>query len=140
MANSYEYLPLPSVSGEYGDYVSPELLYSTAGFTQNPATIKGGQGELLAGTILSRVSAGDKRFVKYTGAVGQVARGFLRRGVDTGAAGAADQGSNIVVKGIVKLELVQAAHGGAVAAASVIASAATDLKARVDDAASFISL
>jgi hypothetical protein len=141
MANSYEYLPVPSHSGEYGHYSSPELLYSYAKFTQHGATLAGGQGELPLGTILCRgTGANAAKYVKYTGAgTPSVALGFLRRGADSGAAGAPDQLVNLVDSGIVKLEIVEAAYGGKAAAAAVIAAAVDELNGRVDDANSFIS-
>jgi hypothetical protein len=131
MANSYEYLAVPSFSGEYGQYVSPELLYSYAKFTQKGVTLKGGGGELPLGTVLQKDANG--KAVKYGSGTGK-AIGFLRRGADTGAAGAPDQLGNCVISGIVKLELVVAANP-----AGTITAALGDLNARQDDAYSFIS-
>jgi len=131
---SYEYLPVPSQSGEYGHYVSPELLYSYAKFTQKGGTLAGGQGELPLGTILQKGSgANANKVVKYGTGTGP-AIGFLRRGADAGAAGAPDQLVNVVISGIVKLELVKEAHGVTVPSAAV-----TELNGRIDDAYSFIS-
>lgn len=134
MANSYEMLPVPGYSAEYGQYDSPELLFSeNGGFTQLDATLKGGQGVLLLGTILSQDGTG--KYVKYGTAGAGPAEGFLRRSADTGAAGAVDQLCNLVVAGMVKLELVSAAHGGTVPAAAL-----TDMDARTSAARSYIRL
>lgn len=105
----------------------PELLYSTARFTQKGVTLAAGQGILPLGTLLAQRTT-DKRWVKYdnAGADGAgVCRGVLRRGVDTGAdpAGHEFQG-NIVISGILKLSHIKGSDASAIA----------DLNARTDDA------
>lgn len=105
----------------------PELLYSTARFTQKGVTLAAGQGILPIGTVLAQRTT-DKKWVKYDngGSSGAgVARGVLRRGVDTGTdvEGHEYQG-NIVISGILKLALVKGADSAAV----------SDLNARTDDA------
>lgn len=104
----------------------PELLYSTAGFTQKGVTLAGGQGILPIGTLLARRTA-DKKYVAYNNAGtggAETARGVLRTGVDTGAAGSPDVQANIVIQGILKNSLVSGADAGAL----------TDLGAIVDAA------
>lgn len=103
----------------------PELLYSTARFTQKGVTLAAGQGVLPLGTVLAQRSE-DKKWVAYaTGGSGgaEVARGVLRRGVDTGTDedGHEYQG-NIVISGILKNDLVIGADSAAL----------VDLNARVD--------
>jgi len=105
----------------------PELLYSTARFTQKGVTLAAGQGILPLGTVLAQRTT-DKKWVKYDngGSNGAgVARGVLRRGVDTGTdtEGHEYQG-NIVISGILKLSHIKGADSAAVA----------DLNARTDDA------
>lgn len=105
----------------------PELLYSTARFTQKGATLAAGQGQLPLGTVMAQRTT-DKKWVKYAdaGADGAgVARGVLRRGVDTGTdVDAPEYQGNIVISGILKLALVKGSDSAAVA----------DLNARTDDA------
>lgn len=126
MATQYQKLPVPGFTNPTADYVDPEILYSTVGFTQKGVTIGGGQGVLAAGTLLGQKTA-DKKYYAYSNAAAdgtQTARGVLRRPVDTGSApGAAnDQVSNIVIAGILKNSLVVGAD----------AAALTDLGAVVD--------
>ncbi|MFA7264887.1 MAG: head decoration protein [Candidatus Nanopelagicales bacterium] len=104
----------------------PELLYSYARFTQKGVTLAAGQGILPLGTVLAQRTT-DKKWVKYDngGSDGAgVARGVLRRGVDTGtdAQGHTYQG-NIVISGILKSQLVVGLDSAAIA----------DLNARLDD-------
>lgn len=105
----------------------PELLYSTARFTQKGVTLAAGQGPLAIGTLLAQRTT-DKKWVKYdnAGADGaDVCRGVLRRGVDTGASAEEHEyQGNIVISGILKLALVK----------DVDAAAVADLNARTDDA------
>jgi len=121
---AYEFIPVPGFTSPTGTFADPELLYSTAGFTQKGVTIAGGQGILPAGTVLGRKTA-DKKYYVYSNVASdgrEVARGVLRRGVDTGAAGSPDQLSNIVIQGILKLSMVS----GADAAALVDLNASAD--------------
>ncbi len=123
MTNSFQKLPVPSfTSGP--SFTDPELLFSTAGFTQTGVTIAGGHGILPVGTVLARKTS-DKKYYVYdnNGSGGlEIARGVLRRAIDTGASGAPDQLSNMVIQGILKLSLVSGAD----------ADALTDLNARTD--------
>ncbi len=115
MANAYQQIPVPGYS-KGPVYTDPEILYSYAGFTQKGVTLAGGQGILPAGTVLGQKTA-DKKYYVYdnagTGGVG-TARGVLRRAVDTGTAGAADQLGNIVIQGILKLSMVSGADAAAI--------------------------
>lgn len=124
MANSYEKLPVPGFTSPTSVYTDVEILYSTAGFTQKGVTLAGGQGILPAGTVLGQNSTTKKYHVYNNGASDgtQTAAGVLRRAVDTGGAGAADQLGNIVIAGILKNDLVSGADSNAI----------TDLGARVD--------
>jgi hypothetical protein len=126
MATQYQNLPVPGFVSPTGDYTDPEILYSTAGFTQKGVTVGSGQGVLAAGTVLGQKTS-DKKYYAYNNASGdgtQVARGVLRRPIDTGAtvSAAFDQVSNIVIQGILKYSMVVGAD----------AAALTDLGATVD--------
>ncbi len=126
MATQYQKLPVPGYNNPIADYVDPEILYSTAGFTQKGVTIGSGQGVLAAGTVLGQKTS-DKKYYAYNNASSdgtQTARGVLRRAVDTGSAPSAanDQVSNIVIQGILKLGMVVGAD----------AAALTDLGATTD--------
>jgi Bacteriophage lambda head decoration protein D len=106
----------------------PELLYSTARFTQKGVTLAAGQGVLPLGTVLAQRTS-DKKWIKYdnagTGGAG-VARGVLRRGIDTGtdtSPGAPEYQGNIVISGILKLPLLVGLDAAAIA----------DLNGRSDD-------
>lgn len=126
MANQYQKLPVPGYTNPTATYTDPEILYSTVGFTQKGVTIGSGQGVLQAGTVLAMKTA-DKKYYAYNnaGAGGlDVARGVLRRAVDTGVTVTTenDQVSNIVIAGILKWQLVLGAD----------AAALTDLGATVD--------
>jgi hypothetical protein len=124
MATAYEKIPVPGVTSPTATFTDPEILYSTVGFTQKGVTLAGGQGILPAGCVLARKTA-DKKYYVYnnSGSGGlEVARGVLRRGVDTGAAGSADQLGNIVIAGILKYSLLSGADS----------SALTDIGATVD--------
>lgn len=115
MATAYEKIPVPGVTSPTATFTDPEILYSTVGFTQKGVTLAGGQGILPAGTVLARKTA-DKKYYVYnnSGSGGlEVARGILRRAVDTGAAGSADQLSNIVIAGILKNSLLSGADSSA---------------------------
>lgn len=106
----------------------PELLYSTARFTQKGATLAAGQGRIPLGTIMAQRTA-DKKWVKYAASGGDagsaVARGVLRRGIDTGTdEEAPEYQGNIVISGILKLELIKPVNATA---------AISELNARVDD-------
>ncbi len=114
--NVYQKLPVP---GYYKgpEYTDPEILYSTAAFTQKGVTLAAGQGILPAGTVLGRKTS-DKKYYSYnnagTGGV-DTARGILRRAVDTGTdAAGPDQLGNLVIQGILKLNMVSGADSGAI--------------------------
>lgn len=122
--NVYQKLPVP---GYYKgpEYTDPEILYSTAAFTQKGVTLAAGQGILPAGTVLGRKTS-DKKYYAYnnagTGGL-DTARGVLRRAVDTGTDTAgADQLGNLVIQGILKANMVSGADSAAI----------TDLGATVD--------
>lgn len=124
MATQYQNIPVPGFTSPTADYTDPEILYSTVGFTQKGVTLAGGQGVLPAGTVLGRKTS-DKKYYKYSNANSdgtQTANGVLRRPVNTGGAGSPDQVSNIVIAGILKLNMVQGAD----------AAALTDLGATTD--------
>jgi len=118
---SYEKLPVPGFTSPTHNWVDPEILYSTVGFTQKGVTLAGGQGILPAGTVLAQNSV-DKKYYAYdnAGANGlDTARGVLRRPADTSTG---DQLGNIVIAGILKNSLVSGADTAAL----------TDLGATVD--------
>lgn len=117
MATQYQKLPVPGYVSPTADYTDPEILYSTAGFTQKGVTIGSGQGVLAAGTLLGQRTA-DKKYYAYNNANAdgtQVARGVLRRPVDTGTtvSAANDQVSNIVIQGILKYSMLPNVDAGA---------------------------
>lgn len=125
--NAYQKLPVPQFVSPTGSYTDPEILYSTAGFTQKGITIGSGQGVLAAGTIMGMKTA-DKKYYAYNNANGdgtQTARGILRRPADTGTVVDAsnDQLGNIVIAGIVKYDMIVGDDAGA----------RTDLGATYDD-------
>lgn len=126
MANQYQKLPVPGYTNPNANYVDPEILYSTVGFTQKGVTLGSGVGVLAAGTVLAQKTS-DKKYYPYnnsgTGGL-DVARGVLRRPCDTGttASAANDQVSNMVIAGILKYGMVVGAD----------AAALTDLGATVD--------
>lgn len=125
-STAYEKIPVPSYTSPTTTYTDPEILYSTAGFSQKGVTVKGGQGVLPAGTVLGQKTA-DHKYYAYNGGNGDgtgVARGILRRAVDTGAAGAPDQLTNIVVQGMVKLGMVQGLDAGAATALGGVSNTA----------------
>ncbi len=125
MATAYERLPVPGFTSPTSTYTDPEILYSTAGFTQKGVTLAPGQGVLAAGTLLAQKTS-DKLYYAYnnsgTGGL-DTARGVLRRPADTGTSntGPAQQG-NLVIQGILKLNQL----------VGVDAAALTDLGATVD--------
>jgi hypothetical protein len=110
MATQYQKIPVPGYTNPTADYIDPEILYSTVGFTQKGVTLGSGQGVLAAGTVLGQKTA-DKKYYAYDNAKAdgtQVARGVLRRGVDTGVtvSAANDQLGNLVIAGILKYQQV----------------------------------
>lgn len=127
MANEFQSIPVPGYT--QGDvYVDTEILYSYARFTQKGVTLKGGQGVLKAGTLLGRKTA-DKKYYTYDNSKSdgtEVARGVLRRDVDTNANGSADQVTNMVISGIIKNNFISGAGTNA------ITDAVSDLNAKVD--------
>jgi hypothetical protein len=108
----YQKLPVPGFTSPTHNYTDPEILYSTARFTQNGVTIAGGQGILPAGTVLAQKTS-DKKYYVYDNAGSgglDFAAGVLRRAVDTSTG---DQLGNIVISGILKLNLVSGADSAA---------------------------
>lgn len=95
--------------GEWTAPVIEELMYSTQGTTQKGVTLAPGQGVLLLGSIIS--ARADGYYVKTGTAGAGPAEGLLRDSADTGTANTAPvvQG-NIVIMGIVKNSVVQAAQ------------------------------
>jgi len=126
MATQFQKLPVPGFTYPTAAYTDPEILYSTAAFTQKGVTLGSGQGVLAAGTVLGQKTA-DKKYYAYSNANAdgtQVARGVLRFGVDTSTvvSAANDQLGNIVIQGILNYPLIVGAD----------AAALTDLGATVD--------
>jgi hypothetical protein len=126
MASQYQNIPVPGFVNPTADYVDPEILYSTVGFTQKGVTLGSGQGVLAAGTVLAQKTSDKKYYAYNNGGSGglEVARGVLRRPCNTGTtvSTAYDQVSNIVIAGILKYNMVVGAD----------AAALTDLGATVD--------
>lgn len=125
MTSAFQSIPVPGYTAPTASSTDPELLYSTAGFTQKGVTLAGGQGILPLGTVLAR-KASDKLYYVYdNGGSGglEIPRGVLRRSVDTGSAGAATQLANMVIAGILKLDYVSGADSAAI----------TELNAVTDD-------
>lgn len=126
MAQEYVGNIIPAPSYIVGNSsTDDELLASTARFTQKGVTLAPGQGILNLGQMMAQRTS-DKKWVKYNNAGSggaDVARGVLRRGVDTGSdtAGRVYQG-NIVISGILKLDRVVGSDSAAV----------SDLNARTD--------
>ncbi len=112
MATQYQKIPVPGFESPTATYTDPEILYSTAAFTQKGVTLGKNQGVLAAGTVIGQKTA-DKKYYAYSNAAAdgtQVARGVLRRAVDTANA---DQLSNMVIQGILKLSLIVGADAAA---------------------------
>jgi hypothetical protein len=65
MANQYQKLPVPGYNNPIADYVDPEILYSTVGFTQKGVTLGSGVGVLAAGTLLGQKTS-DKKYYRTT--------------------------------------------------------------------------
>ena len=110
-----------------------EILASYARFTQKGYTIKSGQGIIPAGTVMYRETSSKKYVIQNSG--NGLARGILRKAVDTGASGAgADRLGNLVLSGIVKLSLMKDSLGAAIGSGSTptLASVTSDLNARSD--------
>ena len=135
--NQYQFIPVPGYT--QGDaYNDPELLYSTAAFTQKGVTLGGGGGVYAAGTLLAQRTS-DKKYYRFDPAGGipglERARGILRRPVNTGGPGAPDQLSNMVIQGIVKLNMVIGAHSAPfpVLSPAVLAGAYEDIGGYDDD-------
>lgn len=126
MATQYQKLPVPGFTNPTADYIDPEILYSTAAFSQKGVTVGSGVGVIAAGTLMGQKTA-DKKYYPYSNAAAdgtQTARGVLRRGIDTTLVvnAANDQVSNIVIQGILKYSMVVGSD----------AAALTDLGAVVD--------
>lgn len=123
MAYEYDKIPVPGFTTG-NQTTDPELMSSMLGYHQKGVTIAAGQGILPIGTVLARKTS-DKKYYVYNNAGSgglEVARGILRRAVDTSAG---DQLANIVYRGVVKLSLVSGADSAAI----------TDLNARTDSVA-----
>src|SRR3954464_12990409 len=117
MPSQYQKLPVPGFVSPTADYVDPEILYSTVGFTQKGVTLGSGVGVLAAGTVLGQKTS-DKKYYPYSNAASngtETARGVLRRPVDPGTVSspANDQVSNIVIAGILKNSMVVGADAAA---------------------------
>jgi hypothetical protein len=102
-----------------------ELLASTARFTQKGVTLAPGLGIINLGTVMAQRTS-DKKWIPYSDAGSggaSVARGVLRRGVDTGTDvnGRVFQG-NVVISGVLKLDRVVGSDAAAI----------SDLNARTD--------
>jgi len=127
MAEQFDRIPVPGF--KRGDvYTDPELLYSTAGFTQKGVTLAGGQGILRLGTLLAQHST-SKKYYQYNNAGSNGLNsvvGFLRRSIDTNANNSEDVLANIVISGQLKQEHVSYANSNA-----NITAAATALKGRI---------
>lgn len=115
MTTVYENIPAPGFTSPTKEYTDPEILYSYARFTQKGVTLAAGQGILPAGCVVGRKTADKKWYVYDNGASDgtQVARGVLRRAVDTGSEGDPDQLGNIVISGILKLDKLSGADSAA---------------------------
>lgn len=126
MAQEYfEKIPAPWVSGPTGTYNSPELLYSTAGFTQKGVTLKGGLGVIPIGTIMGR-NPETKCYEPVTDENGFYPAGIMRRSADLGGEGSLDQQGNIVIQGIVKLSLVKGASPAVIEKMKAVVDPARD--------------
>lgn len=114
MTTAYQNIPVPGYT-QGPQATDPEILYSAVGYRQKGVTIAGGQGILPAGTVLARKTADKKYYVYSNAGTGglDTARGVLRRAVDTGAAGSPDQLGNIVISGMLKLNMVSGADSAA---------------------------
>jgi hypothetical protein len=125
MASEYKNIPVPGYTSPTATTDDKELLYSTkGGWTQVGVTVAGGQGVLTRGTVLAQKTS-DKLYYKYDNNQSDgrgVARGILRKTIDTGASGAASQQGLMVIAGILKNSLISGSD----------ASAVSDLGARVD--------
>lgn len=124
---AFEYVGniIPSPGFYKGNSLSdPELLYSTARFTQKGVTLAAGQGIVEIGQIMAQRTS-DKKWVKAGASGAGEPSGVLRRSVDTGsdANGPTFQG-NVVISGILKLGLVKGDE---------VPANVTALGARVDD-------
>lgn len=117
-------IPAPGYS--YIDEIKlTEILYSTVGLTQKGMTLKPGNGVILAGTVMGRITS-SKLWAPYVDANSdgtQVARGVIRDTVDTGASATSPVFmGNIVIAGILRNSKIVGSD----------AAALTDLNARVD--------
>lgn len=102
-------IPVPSFDGDVNDYTGREIL---AGDHPKPKkrgiTLKGGQGILLAGTVLAQKSSDKLYYVYNNGGSGglEVATGVLAYTVDTGASAAVNFGANQYKGGCFKTTLL----------------------------------
>lgn len=112
-------VPLPTM--DEGAYVpDPEILWSSANLIQIGVTIKSGFGEVVAGTVLGRITDSGK-YAPYNDNASdgtQVARGVLRLGVDT----TTDCLGNLVLGGVLRNSKLTGLNANAI----------TDLGARQD--------
>lgn len=112
MTAAFEKMPVPGYTSPTATYTDPEILYSTAAFTQKGVTLGTGQGILPAGTILGRKTA-DKKYYVYNNSASdgtQTAVGVLRKDADTRAS---DVQANIVIQGILKNNMISGADSAA---------------------------
>lgn len=108
---------IPAAGINRGPHVpDDEILYSAVGFTQKGITLAAGQGVLVAGTALARRTS-TKLYEKFAsgGTDGlDTPVGILRKTVNTGTD---EDGQkylgNVVIAGILKLQNVSSANGGA---------------------------
>ncbi len=121
----YESIPAPSFDGSVDTYAHREILASMARFEQDGGILAGGQGIVLAGTVLGWNTTAKKYYVYNNAGSGgvEVAVGVLRTSVDTGTGGSAqDMQVNILRSGIFKTAMLSGMDSAAI----------TDLHARVD--------
>lgn len=96
--NFGDIIPVPGTSG-VSEVKPADILASYARFTQKGVTIASGNGKILAGTLLGRVTA-SKKYAPYVDGNSngtEVCRGVLRQTVDTTSG---DRMGNIILSGI----------------------------------------
>lgn len=134
MATEYPGNIIPAPGYRKGNVsTDDELLNSTVGYTQKGVTLKAGQGVLKPGQILAYETT-TKRYVKYAsgGSNGTgTPSGFLRTGVDTGVDPLGQEYlGNIVIMGILNLDVISRANSGSIASAVTAFNARTDVNFR----------
>lgn len=122
MASYHETLPPGYTAGTAS---TPREILASLQFDQVGIICAGGQGVLLAGTVMGQKTSDEKWYI-YDNAASdgtEVARGFLRRNTDTGTGSTSQDTSNeLVVKGQIKNSMTS----------RVDSNALTDLNARQD--------